>query len=114
MFHKNSKPTKFDWTTNDDWADDLEEDGWKEEEELKEEWNSDLESHQFSASICNMRKELLKLVSNKNETQHTLLIEGEEHDIVITYLFKDQKLVSIWNRSTALAIAEAIQWYYEC
>ena len=61
-----------------------------------------------------MRKELLKLVSNKNDIQHNLLIEGEEDDIVISYLFTDQKLVSIWNRSTALAITEAIQRYYEC
>ena len=106
-FQNNSKPTKFNCTTNDDWPDDLEENDWKEEE-LEEQWNSDLESHQFSASICTMRKELWKLVINKNETQHTLLVEGEEHDIVITCLVKDQKLVSIWNRSTALAIAEAI------
>lgn len=120
-FQNTSRPAKLDWTTNEDWDEDLEEDledesdeDLEDESDLDDELDSDLEMYQFSARFCTMKKELLKLVTSKDGTQHILLVEGEDNDIVITYLFREQKLISIWNRSTALAIAEAIQWYYEC
>lgn len=62
------------------------------------------DEYQFSAKFYTRRKELLKLDNAEDENQHTLLVEGEDDDIVITCLFGEQKLVTVWNRSTALEI----------
>lgn len=72
----------------------------------------DDDEYQFSVKFSTRRKELLKLDNDEDENKHTLLVEGEDDDIVITCLVGEQKVVTVWNRSTALEVAEAIQRYF--
>lgn len=74
--------------------------------------DSDAGIYRFSAKLSPRGDELLKLVNGKDENQCTLLVEGEDNDLVFTYLFEEEKLVTVWNRSTALEVARAIQQYY--
>lgn len=112
-FQNISRSIKFNLTTNDDWDEGLEVEPDEDlEVEPDEEWDSDSGTYSFSAKLFTRREELLKLVSAKNGTKHTLFVEGEDNEIVITYLFGEEKLVTVWNRSTALEVAEAIQYYF--
>lgn len=100
-FQNSSRSIKFDLITNDDWDEGLEVEADEDLEveadedlevedlgvEADEEWDSDSQPHSFSAKLFTRREELLKLVSAKNGTKHTLFVEGEDNEIVITYLF---------------------------
>lgn len=94
-----------DLDDSDALEEDLEDDSDNLEEDLED------EPPQFSAKRLAIKKQLLKLVK-EGGTPHTLIVEGEEGEIVTTYLFREEKLVTTWDRSTALKVAEAIQQYY--
>ncbi len=82
------------------------------DDDWEQESSSDVENYQFSAEISTI-KELLQLFACQDENQHTLVVEVKDNNIVITHLINSQKIVTVWNRSTALAITEAIRWYYD-
>ncbi|URD50460.1 winged helix-turn-helix domain-containing protein [Chroococcidiopsis sp. CCNUC1] len=94
-FQKISKTLKDDFDTNE----------WDEIE-----WNEP-EEYDFSVKSSN-KTEILKLVNARNDALQTLIVEAENDLIIINYYYNNQKLETIWNRSTALAIANAIQQYY--
>ena len=90
---------------------------WKTESEIpltevaEYDWQEDaLEAQIMSVKIFN-RKILLKLCDE--DLDRELIFEGEDNKIVFNCLTDEQRIVAVWNRSAALAIAKAIYKYYD-
>ncbi len=64
----------------------------------------------MSVKIFN-RKILLKLCDEDLDKE--LIFEGQDNSIVFNYLTDEQRIITIWNRSAAIAIAKAIYKYYD-
>ncbi len=117
--HKN-KERKESVNDVEKWNIESEEDDdelWETESDIpltevtEDDWQEDdLEAQIMSVKIFK-RKMLLKLCDEDLDGE--LIFEGEDNSIVFNCLTDEQRIVTVWNRSAALAIAKAIYKYYD-